>query len=187
MPSGPRTWSCTTWRGCSIHAAPFRCAGGRTCKHDASFDNKHGQLARPLRAPVARSSSSSFWLHLAYHHSGILRCRHRLHWGIQSDSRPPTPRCMRLFSVRMQPSTAAWTTRTPTPSTCSALFFSIFLGAVRMQRSTAATNAPTPRPQHVPGHAPFPCLQRCKRKHRSGVTYARGVLRVACVLSGAFS
>ena len=118
MPYGPRTWSCTTWLGCSIHAAPFRCAGGRTCKHDASFDNKHGQLARPLRAPVARSSSSFFWLHLAYHHSGILRRIHRLPWGIQSDSRPPTPRCMRLVSVRMQPSTAAWTTRTPTPSTC---------------------------------------------------------------------
>ena len=63
MPSGPRTWSCTTWRGFSDHAAPSRCVGGRSRKHDAWFDNKHGRLARPLRAlvltPVALCSSSS--------------------------------------------------------------------------------------------------------------------------------
>ena len=43
---------------------------------------------------------------------------------------------------------------------------------------------PHASPQHVLEHAPFPCLQR---KHRRGMTCARGVLRVACVLSGAFS
>ena len=79
MPSGPRTWSCTTWRGFSDHAAPSRCAGGRTRKHDAWFDNKHGRLARPLRAPVALCSSSFFWVHLRYHQSGIPCCIHRLH------------------------------------------------------------------------------------------------------------
>ena len=59
MPSGPRTWSCTTWRGCPDHAAPFRCAGGRTREHDSSFDNKHRQLARPVPAPAALCSCSS--------------------------------------------------------------------------------------------------------------------------------
>ena len=58
MPSGPCTWSCTTGRGCPDHAAPFRCAGGRTREHDSSFD-KHRQFARPVPAPAALCSCSS--------------------------------------------------------------------------------------------------------------------------------